>query len=153
MIKSLELVELDDDELDNRLAQSSQELFNLRFQLATGRLDNSARIREVKRDVARILTEMRARELGGATWAERSAVQDREHVRPAPSGEEAGPGLRSEAGGLAVDASAGEGVVGEMASRETGDSFVPGEVADENRDEGSASVPGSDGADDYKEMV
>ncbi len=79
MIKSAELAELDDDELDNRLAQSRHELFNLRFQLATGRLDNSARISEVKRDVARILTEMRAREL--SYFAEPDAIPQRSEQR------------------------------------------------------------------------
>jgi large subunit ribosomal protein L29 len=56
-----ELRELDDDELENRLINARQELFNLRFQAATGRLDNSARTGDVRRDIARMLTVMRAR--------------------------------------------------------------------------------------------
>lgn len=50
-------------ELAEALAESKRELFNLRFQLATGQLENHSRIRQVKKTVARILTETRAREL------------------------------------------------------------------------------------------
>jgi large subunit ribosomal protein L29 len=59
-----ELRELDDDELENRLINARKELFNLRFQAATGRLDNSARTGDVRRDIARMLTVMRDREEG-----------------------------------------------------------------------------------------
>jgi large subunit ribosomal protein L29 len=59
-----ELRELDADELDTRLINARQELFNLRFQAATGRLDNSARTGDVRRDIARMLTVMRARDAG-----------------------------------------------------------------------------------------
>ena len=45
-----------DEELDRRLAESREELFNLRFQAATGALENSARLRLAKREIARILT-------------------------------------------------------------------------------------------------
>jgi large subunit ribosomal protein L29 len=57
-----ELRQLDDDELENRLINARKELFNLRFQAATGRLDNSARTGDVRRDIARMLTVRRARE-------------------------------------------------------------------------------------------
>ena len=53
-----------DDELDNALADRRQELFNLRFQMATGQLDNNRRLRTVRHDIARIYTIMRERELG-----------------------------------------------------------------------------------------
>jgi large subunit ribosomal protein L29 len=52
-----------DTELIESLADAKRELFNLRFQLATGQLENSARINLVKKTVARIRTEMRSREL------------------------------------------------------------------------------------------
>jgi large subunit ribosomal protein L29 len=64
MTTAAEIRELDDDELDNRLINARKELFNLRFQAATGRLDNSARVGEVKRDIARLLTVLRQREAG-----------------------------------------------------------------------------------------
>jgi large subunit ribosomal protein L29 len=54
---------LDGDELSARLGESRRELFNLRFQLATGQLDNPARIGQVRREVARMLTVLRGREI------------------------------------------------------------------------------------------
>jgi large subunit ribosomal protein L29 len=54
---------LDGDELTARLGDSRRELFNLRFQLATGQLDNPARIGQVRREVARMLTVLRTREI------------------------------------------------------------------------------------------
>jgi large subunit ribosomal protein L29 len=51
-----------DDELDQRLRDTRQELFNLRFQSATGALENSARLRTTKREIARILTVRNERE-------------------------------------------------------------------------------------------
>ncbi len=57
------IVQQTDAELQESLADAKRELFNLRFQLATGQLENSARIREVKKTVARIRTEQRARQL------------------------------------------------------------------------------------------
>jgi len=61
-----ELRGLGDDELLQRLADTKQELFNLRFQNVTGQLDNSARIPIVKRDIARLLTLLREREIVAA---------------------------------------------------------------------------------------
>ena len=59
-----ELRELGDDELVIRLRDFKEELFNLRFQVATGQLDNNRRLQTVRRDIARIYTVMRERELG-----------------------------------------------------------------------------------------
>jgi large subunit ribosomal protein L29 len=56
-----------DDELVSKLREAKEELFNLRFQSATGQLDNNARLRTVKKDIARIYTVMRERELGLTT--------------------------------------------------------------------------------------
>jgi large subunit ribosomal protein L29 len=58
-----ELRELPDSELVSRIEAAKEELFNLRFQLATGQLDNTARIKELKRDVARAATLLREREI------------------------------------------------------------------------------------------
>jgi len=58
--------ELDDASLLRSLAETKEELFNLRFQNATGQLDNIARLTQVRRDVARINTELRAREIAAA---------------------------------------------------------------------------------------
>jgi large subunit ribosomal protein L29 len=56
MTKAAELRELADNDLETKLIEARRELFNLRFQLATGRLDNIARIPEVRREIARLLT-------------------------------------------------------------------------------------------------
>ena len=62
-----ELRELTDDELTDKLRESKEELFNLRFQMATGQLDNNRRLRTVKQEIARIYTVLRERELGLAS--------------------------------------------------------------------------------------
>jgi large subunit ribosomal protein L29 len=68
-----------DDRLVDELRKSKEELFNLRFQSATGQLDNHGRLRAVKRDIARIYTEMRERELGiGSAPAAPAAVTEAE---------------------------------------------------------------------------
>ena len=59
-----EIRDLNDDELVSRLREAKEELFNLRFQVATGQLDNNRRLHHVRRDIARIYTVMRERELG-----------------------------------------------------------------------------------------
>jgi large subunit ribosomal protein L29 len=62
--KTEELRLLSDEELVTRLKESKEELFNLRFQSATGQLENHGRLRAVKKDIARVYTIMRERELG-----------------------------------------------------------------------------------------
>ena len=62
--KAAELRELPDDELVARIESSKEELFNLRFQAATGQLESHGRLRTVKKDIARIYTVVRERELG-----------------------------------------------------------------------------------------
>ena len=59
-----ELRSVSAEDLAVKLAESKEELFNLRFQNATGQLDNTARLRAVRKDIARIYTVMRERELG-----------------------------------------------------------------------------------------
>ena len=59
-----ELDELTNADLETRLRESKEELFNLRFQSATGQLESHGRLRTVKRDIARIYTVVRERELG-----------------------------------------------------------------------------------------
>ncbi len=67
-----DLRDMDFDALEDRLAEAKQELFNLRFQHVTGQLDNFARIGQVRRDVARIRTVLREREIVAAEAAEGS---------------------------------------------------------------------------------
>ena len=68
--KAAELRDADETELENRLADAKQEMFNLRFQIVTGQLDNSARLRTVRRDIARILTVLREKEIEAAEAGE-----------------------------------------------------------------------------------
>ena len=66
MAKKQILTSLCDTDLLERLSDAKEELFNLRFQLVTGQLENHTRVREVKKEVARLLTEMRVREIDAA---------------------------------------------------------------------------------------
>ena len=66
MTPAKELRQLNDIELEHRLGEAKEELFNLRFQNATGQLDNIARIPQVRREVARIETLLREREIAAA---------------------------------------------------------------------------------------
>lgn len=69
----LEIRELTDEELMETLTELKEEQFNLRFQVATNQLDNTSRIKDVKKEIARILTVLRERELADATPAEESS--------------------------------------------------------------------------------
>ncbi|KAF0207763.1 MAG: 50S ribosomal protein L29 [Actinomycetota bacterium] len=65
-MKPVEIKGLADQELTQKLKDARSELFNLRFQLATGQLDNPGRIQAVKKNIARLHTELRAREIEAA---------------------------------------------------------------------------------------
>ena len=71
-MKAAEIRELSADDLQAKLKEARAELFNLRFQMATSQLDNTARVKTVKKDIARVLTEQRAREIA----AEKSAAAE-----------------------------------------------------------------------------
>jgi large subunit ribosomal protein L29 len=75
-MKPSEVREMGDEDLYGRLAESQQEMFNLRFQHVTGQLDNYARLRQVRRDIARIQTVLREREIEAAEAEE--AARERE---------------------------------------------------------------------------
>jgi large subunit ribosomal protein L29 len=78
MATALELRELTEDELETRLAEHRRELLNLRFQLATGQLDNPTRIVAVRKEIARVMTVLRALEI--------EAFEEAEHAgAPAPA--------------------------------------------------------------------
>ena len=63
-LSAAELRQLSGEELRNKVRELKEELFGLRFQSATGQLENNSRLRAVRKDIARIYTEMRERELG-----------------------------------------------------------------------------------------
>jgi large subunit ribosomal protein L29 len=81
MAKSKTFVELSNEDLKLKLKESRSELFNLRFQMATSQLDNTARISIVKKDIARILTEIRIREIN----AGENGAQPVSEPKPAPA--------------------------------------------------------------------
>ncbi|MDP2181217.1 MAG: 50S ribosomal protein L29 [Actinomycetota bacterium] len=68
-MKPTDITVMEDADIVQKIKDARAELFNLRFQLATGQLDNPSRIKTVKRDIARLHTEMRARELRAAREA------------------------------------------------------------------------------------
>ncbi len=76
MARAKALTDLGDTDLIERLSEAKEELFNLRFQFATGQLDNPARLKQVRRDIARVLTELRVREIAAAE-AEPAAPEER----------------------------------------------------------------------------
>ena len=71
-MKAAQIRELGDADLVQQLDDARQELFNLRFSHVTGQLDNSTALREIRRDVARLMTELRAREISAAEALEES---------------------------------------------------------------------------------
>jgi large subunit ribosomal protein L29 len=73
MAKPEDLAEMGVGELETALADAKTELFNLRFQHVTGKLDNYARIGQIRKDVARYMTLLRAREIEAAEAEERQA--------------------------------------------------------------------------------
>jgi large subunit ribosomal protein L29 len=75
-VKADDLRELTAQELQERFEESKEELFNLRFQLATNQLDNTARLGEVRKDVARIATVIRQQEL--EAWAAQQRAMEKE---------------------------------------------------------------------------
>jgi large subunit ribosomal protein L29 len=82
MPTATELRELEDDELDTRLVEYRRAMLNLRFQMATGQLDNYSRLNDAKRNVARVLTILRDREIALAEGREAGPVFIEQPVRP-----------------------------------------------------------------------
>jgi large subunit ribosomal protein L29 len=93
MTKASEIREMESDELHGRIGELKEEQFNLRFQLATGQLDNHGRIGEVRREIARIRTVLRERDFDYVEAARRGAVSATATAPPAaadaPAPEEA----------------------------------------------------------------
>lgn len=70
------LRELGAEDLLLRVKEMKEELFNLRFQIATGQLDNNRRIRDIKKDIARVYTVMKERELGLSVGPDAPTTED-----------------------------------------------------------------------------
>ncbi|MBA4537023.1 50S ribosomal protein L29 [Bacillus aquiflavi] len=69
-MKAKEIRDLTTAEIEQKVKSLKEELFNLRFQLATGQLENTARIRQVRKAIARMKTVVREREIGVNNWEE-----------------------------------------------------------------------------------
>jgi large subunit ribosomal protein L29 len=76
MTRATELRELNDGELTHRLSESKEELFNLRFQNATGQLDNTSRMNYVRKEIARLETLLREREIAAHELSTNEVVTD-----------------------------------------------------------------------------
>ena len=110
-----ELRELPDEELLARLEANKEELFNLRFQMATGQLDNPMRIKQVRHDVARILTLLRGRQseeelMAAVAAADRQSLEERREA--IASGELKGRALGEIAEESLIEQEAAEGAEG-----------------------------------------
>jgi large subunit ribosomal protein L29 len=81
ILRAHELDEMNETDLEARLREAKEELFNLRFQAATGQLESHGRLRTVKKDIARIYTVVRERELGirSAPGAEEHEKTEKAH--------------------------------------------------------------------------
>ena len=122
-MKTTELRELPDEELLARLEGQKEELFNLRFQSATGQLDNPMRIKHVRHDIARILTVLRTRHLEEeletrVAAADRAALEERRDAI-----------ARGELKGRSLGEMAEESLIEDEAA--AGASAVPGEEVEE----------------------
>jgi large subunit ribosomal protein L29 len=142
MTKPAQLRELDDDELERRLEEGVAEYFNLRFQVVTGQLDNTSRIREVRREIARIKTILREREIALAEELERGEATAQDDVAPeAPPFEEPGWRRRGRRRRAAGEAAAGRAV----------DEAEGGGGAGDGAAEAGAAGPETEGADAFED--
>ena len=126
-VDAAELRTSTEEELVTKLREAKEELFNLRFQAATGQLESHGRLRGVRKEIARIYTVMRERELGIVTVEELGAEDEAAPEETAP--DEAAP----------QEAAPEETASQETASGQTG----PGET-DKAGDTGEAEEPGGD---------
>lgn len=147
-----EIAEYGDEELASRLEETRRELLNLRFQLATGQLDNSARLGHVRKDIARMLTELRNREIAeaeGIAFEELPAHQAAARQRS----EDAAVGrVRSTAGERKAAARAAEEAAAEATASDEAaadDEDAAAEVAEAGGPEDA--VTGSEASDEEEE--
>jgi large subunit ribosomal protein L29 len=127
MTSATDLRVLDGDELESRLAGTQQELFNLRFQRVTGQLDNTARIRQLRREVARMKTILREREIADAEESEIAGVAPALPRRVGPAPAPPAPAVEAPAAGAEAEEAAEDGEAEPEAHAELED----GQEADE----------------------
>src|SRR3954465_15668439 len=88
-LQAHELDEMNNTDLEARLREAKEELFNLRFQAATGQLESHGRLRTVKKDIARIYTVVRERELGIRSEADTGTAQGDDNTKDNANAEKA----------------------------------------------------------------
>jgi large subunit ribosomal protein L29 len=123
-LKTAEIRELPSEELQTRLGEVKEELFNLRFQHATGQLENYSRLGQLRRDVARLRSIQRERELGIGHEPEPEEVERSRRRREREKEEDDADTPRRRQGlrrGRSEEAEAGEGAEATEASEETAD--------------------------------
>jgi large subunit ribosomal protein L29 len=161
MATAAEISEYDTEELERQLGETRRELFNLRFQLATGQLDNFSRINHVRKDVARMMTELRIREIGeaerlelaelpGHKAAARRRTEDEALGRSKTTASERRAAARAEA---ESDAGTDEAIPDEAGAHDEIDGVDEDEWADEVADDDGMALPDDEvdavnGADD-----
>jgi large subunit ribosomal protein L29 len=139
MATAAEIADYDTEELERQLGETRRELFNLRFQLATGQLDNFSRITHVRKDVARMMTELRTREIAEAEGmaleelpahlaAARRRTEDEALGRSKTTASERRAAAKAEAEGLDEDSDAVDG-------------FDEDELAEEVADDDGMALP------------
>jgi large subunit ribosomal protein L29 len=147
MATATEISEYDTEELERQLEETRRELFNLRFQLATGQLDNFTRINHVRKDVARMMTELRIREIAEAEGLElqdipahqaaaRRRTEDESLGRDKTTASERRAAAKAEAA-----EAAGEG-----------ETIDEDELAEEVADDDGMALPEVDAADESEEQ-
>lgn len=148
MATAAEISEYDTSELERQLNETRRELFNLRFQLATGQLDNFSRINHVRKDVARMMTELRIREIAEAEGMEMDELPAHQAAARRRSKDEALGRSKTTASERRAGAKA---AAQEDASEEdlSGAPVDEDEVAGDEADEDEPAVDGS--VDDHEE--
>ena len=150
MVTAADIAEYDTDELERQLGETRRELFNLRFQLATGQLDNFSRLNHVRKDVARMMTELRTREIAeadGLAMAELPAHQAAARRRSAD--EALGRDRTTAAERRAAARAAEEQASGEQAGDGAAGPMDEDELAEEAADDDG--MPAAEGLDDPEE--
>ena len=153
MATAAEISDYDVEELETRLNETRRELFNLRFQLATGQLDNFSRLGHVRKDVARMLTELRNREIAEAEGLAVDQIPSHRAAARRRSEDEALGRTRTTAGERKASARAESEAEAEGAEADENDAPIEDAPIDEdNSVVDAADEGGSDhGASDQKE--
>jgi len=147
MATAAEISEYDTEELERQLGETRRELFNLRFQLATGQLDNFSRINHIRKDVARMMTELRIREIGEAEGLVPEELPVHRAAARRRSEDQALGRDRSTASERRAAAKA-DAEAAEVASDPDALDVDPDELAEEVADDDGMALPGAVDVDD-----